>query len=65
MGITELFPRQGVLSQVPTTDKQSLKTERGILGPPCQGNRTLAAYKRNLILQISFQLWGLKSRLQP
>lgn len=41
-------------------DKQSFSTKPGILGPHRQRNRTLAAYKRNLIFQIFFQLKGLK-----
>lgn len=45
-------------------DKQSFSTKPGILGPHRQRNRTLAAYKRNLIFQIFFQLKGLKSNLQ-
>lgn len=45
-------------------DKQSFSTKPGILGPHRQRNRTLAAYKRNLIFQIFFQLKGLKSSLQ-
>lgn len=45
-------------------DKQSFSTKPGILGPHCQRNRTLAAYKRNLIFQIFFQLKGLESSLQ-
>lgn len=45
-------------------DKQSFSTKPGIWGPHRQRNRTLAAYKRNLIFQIFFQLKGLKSSLQ-
>lgn len=45
-------------------DKQSFSTKQGILGPHHQRNRTLAAYKRNLIFRIFFQLKGLKSSLQ-